>query len=222
MSAPSPRCAPDLAGQSSAAVDHDCRVAFVRRVRRGFLSLLVAVLTVLWVGNSTAVAADMSKPQPPAPEPAEYRMDNYRAPVPATLKGAKVVTAVEARDIWLKGGAAFIDVYPHAPKPANLPKDTIWRDPTHFSIENAKWLANTGYGALSKATEAYFKKNLEQLSGGDLAKPLVFFCLRNCWMSWNAAKRAMAYGYSNVIWFPEGFDAWQEIGEPISEIKPAI
>ena len=58
------------------------------------------------------------------------------------------------------------------------------------------------------------------MSGGDKAKPLLFFCLRNCWMSWNTAKRALSYGYTNVLWFAEGTDAWQEIGQPIAELKP--
>jgi PQQ-dependent catabolism-associated CXXCW motif protein len=140
--------------------------------------------------------------------------------VPATLKGAKVITADEANAMWTAGSAVFIDVYPHAPKPENLPANTIWREPVHFTIENAKWLANVGYGVLSAEAESYFKRNLEKLSSGDKAKPLVFFCLRNCWMSWNASKRALAYGYTNVNWFSEGTDAWQEIGQPVTEAKP--
>ncbi len=39
--------------------------------------------------------------------------------------------------------------------------------------------------------------------------PVLFFCLAECWMSWNAAKRALEYGYSNVFWYPEGTDGWR-------------
>ena len=49
----------------------------------------------------------------------------------------------------VKGSAIFIDVYPQAPKPPNLPAGTFWRDPAHRSIEGAHWLPNVGYGALS-------------------------------------------------------------------------
>jgi rhodanese-related sulfurtransferase len=28
-------------------------------------------------------------------------------------------------------------------------------------------------------------------------------------MSWNAAKQALSYGYTNVAWYPEGTDGWQ-------------
>ena len=167
-----------------------------------------------------ARAEDMGLHAPTVAEPESYRMDEYRKPVPATLKGATVLNADQASELWTAGTAVFIDVYPHAPKPDNLPASTIWREPTHFSVEHAKWLANTGYGVISAETEAYFKRHLETLSGGDKAKPLVFFCLRNCWMSWNAAKRAMTYGYSNVHWFSEGTDAWQEIGQSVVVTQP--
>jgi PQQ-dependent catabolism-associated CXXCW motif protein len=48
----------------------------------------------------------------------------------------------------------------------------------------------------------------------------VIYCLRDCWMSWNAAKRALAMGYSNVVWYPEGTDGWEEWGLPLQEIQP--
>ena len=100
--------------------------------------------------------------------------------------------------IWSAKSGVFIDVYPHAPKPDNLPADTLWRETTHQSIENAVWLPNVGYGVLSAATDAYFRRYLETLTNHDKAKQLVFFCLRNCWMSWNAAKRALSYGYTKT------------------------
>ena len=157
---------------------------------------------------------------PPSAEPEGYRMDDYRKPVPATLKGATVLSAAAALKLWTNKSAIFIDVYPHAPKPPNLPAGTLWREPKHFTIENAKWLPNVGYGALAPATENYFKTRLAALTEGDAAKPVVFFCLRDCWMSWNAGKRAMSYGYSAVHWFPDGTDAWQEIGQLVVETAP--
>jgi len=55
-----------------------------------------------------------------SPEPDCYRMEEYRAPTPANLKGARVFTTDEARGISQKGAAAFIDVLPQTPRPANL------------------------------------------------------------------------------------------------------
>jgi len=155
----------------------------------------------------------------PAAEPEGYRMDQFRSPVPATLKGARVIANDAAADLWNKSGTIFIDVYPQAPKPPNLPAGTFWRDPSHRSIEGATWLPNVGYGALSDEMDAHFRDALKTLSKGKPDAPLVFFCLKDCWMSWNAAKRALEYGYTNVMWYRDGADGWQELGYPLVELK---
>lgn len=184
------------------------------------------------IGNSAVAADDAALPEikPPAAaatahdtevaEPDGFRPDRYREPVPKTLKGAKVVTTAEAEVLHKDGKAVFIDVYPQAPKPPNLPVGTLWRDPQHLTVPGATWLPNVGYGLVTPETEARFKAQLKKLSGGATGKALVFYCLRNCWMSWNAAKRAMTYGYTNVIWFPDGNDGWQEGGNDLAEVKP--
>ncbi|MFE1601824.1 PQQ-dependent catabolism-associated CXXCW motif protein [Methylobacterium sp. ID0610] len=156
---------------------------------------------------------------PPPPEPSGYRNDNFRSPTPATLQGARVVTTEEAEALW-RAGVLFVDVMPRPPRPATLPAGTIWRDPPHESIPHAHWLANTGLGALAPETEAYFRDTLDHLTGGDRGRPLVFFCLRNCWMSWNAAKRALSYGYRRVIWFPDGADGWSDAALPLERLQP--
>jgi PQQ-dependent catabolism-associated CXXCW motif protein len=176
--------------------------------------------------TATALAADVaiSSPEPhhadaPA-EPDGYRTDDYRKPVPLTLKGATVLSVSDAMKVWSAKSAVFIDVYPHPPKPANLPPGTLWRETTHQSIEDAVWLPNVGYGVLSATSDSYFRRNLEALAHGDKAKQLVFFCLRNCWMSWNAAKRALSYGYTNVDWYRDGTDGWQEAGGLVVDVHP--
>lgn len=154
------------------------------------------------------------------PEPSDYRMDHYRAPVPSALEGATVVGPEEAHALWKTGEAAFIDVLPQPPKPANLPKGTIWRDKPRHSIPGAIWLPNVGYGAIADVTAAYFRTGLEKATEGDLSHPVVIFCLEDCWMSWNAAKRALEWGYTSVYWLPEGTDGWQLWGYPLEKVKP--
>lgn len=174
---------------------------------------MLAVLAVVLLPFAAAMA------EGPVPEPDGYRMDDFRSPVPLTLKGARVLSGDEAADLWNKNAAIFIDVYPQAPKPANLPAGTYWREPEHRSIEGAFWLPNVGYGALSPEMEDYFRTRLEQLTSGKREAPIVFFCLKDCWMSWNAAKRALAVGYRNVMWFRNGTDDWQELGYPLVAVK---
>jgi PQQ-dependent catabolism-associated CXXCW motif protein len=154
------------------------------------------------------------------PEPDEYRADNYRAPVPATLKGARVLTTEQAEAIWRAGSGVFIDMLPHAPKPQNLPSGTIWREKPRRNIPGSVWLPDTGYGKLAAATEDYLRRGLERASGGDNTRLLVIYCQADCWMSWNAAKRVLSYGYSNVAWYPEGTDGWERADLPTAESQP--
>jgi rhodanese-related sulfurtransferase len=39
-------------------------------------------------------------------------------------------------------------------------------------------------------------------------------------MSWNAAKRALAMGYTNVAWYPEGTDGWEAAALPLQQATP--
>ncbi len=129
------------------------------------------------------------------------------------------ITTPEAERLW-RAGAAFVDVLPHPPRPTTLPPGTIWRDAPHDSIPHAHWLPNTGFGALAPQTEAYFRQGLAAATGGRLDAPLVLFCQRNCWMSWNAAKRALTLGYRDVRWYPDGTDGWGEAGLPLERATP--
>jgi len=191
-----------------------------RAGRRSWLRGVGAAVAAVLAVTLPAVAAE-GPAQPIIPdEPDGYRLDDYRTPVPRTLKGARVVMADEAERVWKDKSAIFIDVFPRAPRPPNLPANTVWRDPTHQSVARAHWLPNVGFGALPDGVEDYYKAQLERLTGGKRDKGLVIFCLRNCWMSWNAAKRAMSYGYSNVMWFSDGTDGWQEIGNQIVSVVP--
>lgn len=153
-------------------------------------------------------------------EPKDYRTQDYRAPTPTTLKGARVLTTSQAEALWKAGDAVFIDVMPRPPRPANLPPGTIWRDRPRSNIPGSIWLPDTGYGALAAVTEDYLRDNLARATAGDRAKLLVFYCLKDCWMSWNAAKRALAMGYTNVAWYPDGTDGWAGADLPLAAATP--
>ncbi len=110
---------------------------------------------------------------------------------------------------------------PHAPRPANLPPGTIWRDKARLDIPGGIWLPDTGYGELAAVTQDYLRTNIERATGGDRTRIVVVYCLRNCWMSWNAAKRILSMGYLNVAWYPDGTDGWTEMQLPVAEAQPA-
>jgi PQQ-dependent catabolism-associated CXXCW motif protein len=76
-------------------------------------------------------------------------------------------------------------------------------------------------GAIEPAVEKVFRKRLETISANNLTFPIVIYCHERCWLSWNAAKRAVGYGYRNVYWFPDGIEGWKAAGYPTVEAKPA-
>ncbi|WP_442920866.1 PQQ-dependent catabolism-associated CXXCW motif protein [Mesorhizobium sp. CCNWLW176] len=180
--------------------------------RKGTILLLVAGL-LSSMHLPAAFAGDVA-------EPDGYRMDEYRAPTPETLHGAQVVTTAEAEALWREKKTVFFDVMPNTPKPANLPAGTIWRDKPRNDIPGSVWLANVGYGALTKEQEAYFRDGLSAHTGNDKARAILFYCMTDCWMSWNAARRAIEWGHSSVIWYPAGADGWEKAGFPLEEKKP--
>lgn len=56
-----------------------------------------------------------------------------------------------------------------------------------------------------------FEKGLATLTGGDKAKAVVFYCHGpGCWLSYNASLHAIDLGYTNVLWYRGGRDAWKE------------
>lgn len=163
-----------------------------------------------------AVAHAQEKPA----EPDGYRLGDYRSPVPATLAGARVLTTAEAEAIWRAKSGVFIDVMPRAPKPKNLPAGTVWRDQPRRNIPGSVWLPDTGYGRLAATTEEYLKRGLARATAGNNTTLVVVYCLTDCWMSWNAAKRIMGYGYSSVAWYPEGNDGWERAGLELVDCEP--
>jgi PQQ-dependent catabolism-associated CXXCW motif protein len=179
---------------------------------RKLASLIVAALAF------TTVLAHAQEENPPEPE--GYRTEDYRAPVPATLAGVRVLATGEAEAIWRSGEGVFIDVLPRPPKPQNLPAGTVWRDKPRLNIPGSIWLPDTGYGTLAATTEDYLRDGLARASGGNKAKLFVIYCQADCWMSWNAAKRVLSYGYSSVAWYPEGTDGWQRANLPVADSQP--
>ena len=139
-------------------------------------------------------------------------MDHYKGPVPDTVQGGTVVHLAALPALIAALHPVLVDVLP-APTPPAEARSGLPRMPLpHSDLPGSLWLPEVGRGALSAQTDAWFRTELRQATGGDLNKPIVFYCLANCWMSWNATRRAISYGYTHAIWFPEGADGWASSG----------
>ena len=154
-----------------------------------------------------------------APEPQGFWTGPMGGAVPATISGGQVIDADGLAQLIETGDVVLVDVAFSPRQPEGLSPDTVWLPPPHRSIPGSVWLADVGLGELPPAQDDWYREQLRALTGGDAAKPLVFFCHPNCWGSWNAAKRAILYGYSQVYWYPDGVEGWQDSGRPTETIE---
>ncbi|KRW68532.1 PQQ-dependent catabolism-associated CXXCW motif protein [Pseudomonas sp. GD03855] len=178
---------------------------------RLLLPLLIAALS----GLSEPLTA-IADAQPALFSTDGYRQTQYRSPTPATAEGAKTLDTSSLqrllaqtpdlilvdvyRSQWLAG--QFIDSEPHANLPGSI------------------WLPNTGDGNLQPEWASYFSDNLARVSQGDVERPLVFYCRSDCWLGWNATKRAHALGYKRLYWYRDGVDGWEQAGLPLHPAAP--
>ncbi len=154
------------------------------------------------------------------PEPQTYRIDDYRAPTPATVTGGAVLDTPAAQLLWKAGGAVWIDVLPAPHRPVNLLASAVWLPVPHRDIPGSVWLPDVGRGVLNAKLEAYFRTNLAEVTKHRKDVPIVLYCLANCWMSWNAAKRAASWGYTRIYWYRDGTDGWQAAKFPLAPATP--
>lgn len=180
--------------------------------RSGRAAMLLASALAMYVAGAQPAMSDV-------PEPTDYRGPPYNGAVTDTLRGAQVIDADEAIRLH-EHGVPFIDVLPRMARPAGLPEGTLWREPVHESIPGAIWLYGTGYDKLSSEERARLARGLNAATAGDKAQPLVIFCRAECWLGWNAAKRAVEMGYRAVRWFPDGVDGWQVAGGDLVPVRP--
>lgn len=145
-----------------------------------------------------------------------YRIDRYRSPTPATVEGAQTLDTPALQQLLRQGEAVLlIDTL------RNTWLHGRFVGAEHRNIPGSLWLANVGDGELVSPWKEYFEHHLQQATGRNLQRKLVFYCKSDCWLSWNAARRALTLGYTHVYWYRDGVDAWQEAGLPLETAKPA-
>jgi PQQ-dependent catabolism-associated CXXCW motif protein len=128
------------------------------------------------------------------------RTADFHAPTPREVPGAKTI-----------GTSALRDSLQAQPQP--LLFDVLGGE-THASLPGAVWLPGAGRGqSFTDTVQARFAQVMNALTKGDRKRPLVFFCQGpQCWLSYNAALRAVALGYEAVYWYRGGIEAWIEAG----------
>jgi PQQ-dependent catabolism-associated CXXCW motif protein len=132
------------------------------------------------------------------------KRENLHSPTPTSIPGGKTILASELHD-WLQS----------ADKPILI--DVLGGDISgRRGLPGALYMESAiGAGRIGIEMRDRFRAALDKLTGGDKSKPLVFYCLNSqCWLSYNASRRAIVAGYTNVYWYRGGIEAWKELRYP--------
>jgi PQQ-dependent catabolism-associated CXXCW motif protein len=180
----------------------------MQRVGRIFGQMALSCLITLCASSDAAVT-----------EPATLWSGDVDAPVPSTIAGGKVIHARALARLMKRKDVLVIDVSREPRRPAELAPGAPWLPVPHRALPAARWIPSVGAGVISPQLEQQFSTQLSLALGEDVHRPLVFYCHASCWLSWNAAKRAIGYGYKRVYWFPDGIEGWTAAGFPTVQVS---
>ena len=140
---------------------------------------------------------------------ATLRLSDYSAPTPREVPGAQTL-GTELLRKWLQGETL----------PPPLLFDVLGGD-AHDSLPGAIWLPGAGRGeSFQDTVQEQFARTLRAATKDDRSRRLVFFCQGSrCWLSYNAALRAVALGYERVYWYRGGIEAWLAAGGTLSPLR---
>ena len=132
---------------------------------------------------------------------AELRLADHASPTPLAIPGARPIRTQELR----RRLQAPLDKRP-------LVFDVL--SEPHASLPGAIWLPGAGLGSgFDDALQGRLAALLRFMTADDRARELVFLCVGpRCWLSYNAALRAVRLGYTNVLWYRGGIEAWGASG----------
>jgi len=194
---------------------------------------LRAIARTLLVLSALAVPLGASPPADAAPppgahnngaaEPSGYWTGAINSPVPLTLSGGTVIkNAHDLRKFLRQGGTVIVDVSNAPRRPENMAPGAPWLPLPHHAIPGSLWLPGVGLGEIPVAVDDFYRQRLAAATNEHLARPLVIYCHKSCWLSWNAAKRAISYGYHNVYWYRDGIEGWKSAGYKTAVIEPQV
>jgi PQQ-dependent catabolism-associated CXXCW motif protein len=176
----------------------------------------------LWLGLCATALVSTAASAEEVPEPEGYWTGPIDGAVPATISGGKVIHAEELSALLDSEQVVLIDVSNSPKRPEGMAADAPWIPLAHEAIPGSIWIPDVGLGSLPDNVDEFFLAQLTDETGEDYDYPLVIYCHEACWLSWNAAKRAINHGFRNVHWFPEGIEGWKAAGLETEIVKPRL
>lgn len=130
--------------------------------------------------------------------PAQRQLQaNLHGPTPTSIPGGQVITTDRLLGLYQQGQQNGLLVFHVLGPGQTLPH-----------AQNAVGASQPG--SFDDPTQQEFGQYLQQVTQGNKRRPMVFYCLNTqCWMSYNAALRAIQMGFTQVYWYRGGIEAWQ-------------
>ncbi|MBW8368652.1 MAG: rhodanese-like domain-containing protein [Arenimonas sp.] len=133
---------------------------------------------------------------------AQLHVGAMHGPTPNAIPGGRLVTTPELAQLLRDANAQAL-VFDVLGGPKQLP-NAIAAVPASQP------------GNFQDQTQQQFGQFLQQATQGRKDRPMVFYCQSTqCWMSYNAALRAINLGYTRVLWYRGGIEAWEQAGLPL-------
>ncbi len=183
-------------------------------MKRG--AALFVALSTLVITDVPAIASDAGLFSPDG-----YRISRYRAALAEQPPAGQRIGTQALLELIERDAPVLVDVQAVTVRGESVEFGQTWLPSSpRYHLPNSVWLPNVGYGELSVEMADYLNRHLDRLTGGDENRPIVFYCIVDCWMSWNAVKRADALGYRRLYWYAEGTDGWEDAGLPLELAQP--
>lgn len=206
--------------------------------RVSLVQLATAVAAVLLLPGA-ALAQDAfggTREVPPAQPQSPARQPAMPAPAAPAAQAHDPAEAKELQDYGVPAQDALHAGQMHGPTPTRIPGGTVittgalrtllqdrGSQALLFDVLGAEemlpnalqavWTSQSG--SYNDQVQQQFVQALNAQLRGQTNTPLVFYCASTqCWMSYNAALRAIRAGYTQVFWYRGGLEAWKAAGMP--------
>lgn len=182
------------------------------RFPRGFAAICAGLLCLITAAAHAQNTPDAVKaacnpgkdPQEPGSDYPGGISQTFGALTPVHLPGATTISVREAK-CMMDHFPDYVVVVAAVDDERRIP-----------GSNEAAWTANP-----APDIQAEFAKVFANALKGDKTRPLIFYCHNiRCFMSYNAALRAVNAGYTSVYWMREGLLGWEKAGYAFLPIPP--
>lgn len=184
-----------------------------KRRARHIVLFEITIWAVIVVAGVVATAISWAGESAP-PEPESYWTGSIGGAVPETIRGGTVIRTAKDLQSLLSGKVVLIDASNLPVKPEKLAPNAPWIPAPHAAIPDTLWIPGSGMGEIAPEIDTLYRERLAAATGNDFEAPVIVYCHERCWLSYNAARRAIAYGYRKVYWYPDGIEGWRAANLP--------